>query len=188
LEPTQSRSVSPANKDRSQPQKFECGPGPATPDRIVRVFLTCLSPRRRRHDRFSQTAPTEASAALCRSRLPIRHRVMPNLQPCGWPAACLLLQRATRGRKAATPGQPVAQSAFLEVPPGHSLSRIAGDRWLCRNHSAQPGNLTFRCTHSPSLCCVPQVKNFAPLCRNCGRRDFPVEAVGNLRQNFKRQG
>ena len=95
--------------------------------------------------------------------------------------------RSSKGEEAATPEQPVAQSAFLEVPPGNSLTRIAGDRWLCRNHSAQPGILTFRCTHSPSLCCGPQVKNLAPLCRNCGRRDFPVEVVGNLRQNFARQ-
>jgi len=36
-------------------QKLECGPGPATPDRIVRVSLTCpLSPRRRRNEDLPQ--------------------------------------------------------------------------------------------------------------------------------------
>ena len=123
-------NASPKADDDQRPLvKFECGPWPATPDRIVRVFLTCLSPRRRRHDRFSPTALTEASAALCRSRLASSLSSAP---------------KSNKGEEAATPGQPVAQRAFLEVPPGHSLSRIAGDRWLCRNHSAQPGTLTFR--------------------------------------------
>jgi len=34
--------------------------------------------------------------------------------------------KSNKGEEAATPGQPVAQSAFLEVPPGDSLARIAG--------------------------------------------------------------
>ena len=38
--------------------------------------------------------------------------------------------KSNKGEEAATPGQPVAQSAFLEVPPGDSLSRIAGYRQL----------------------------------------------------------
>jgi len=71
------------------------------------------------------------------------------------PVFCSEEQQGGGGRNA---GQPVAQCAFLEVPPGNSLSRIAGDRWLCRNHSAQPGTLTFRWTHFPSDRCSPQHK------------------------------
>jgi hypothetical protein len=36
--------------------------------------------------------------------------------------------KSNKGEEAATPGQPVALRAFLEVPPGDSLSRIAGNR------------------------------------------------------------
>jgi hypothetical protein len=34
--------------------------------------------------------------------------------------------------------------AFLEVPPDESLARFTGSCWLCRNHSANSGTLTFR--------------------------------------------
>ena len=45
-----------------------------------------------------------------------------------WPAACLLLRRATRGRRPQSPGNQSRRARFWEFPPGDSLSRIAGDR------------------------------------------------------------
>ena len=46
--------------------------------------------------------------------------------------------------EAATPGQPVALARVSDQSPGNSPSRIAGCRWLCRNHPASTGTLTFR--------------------------------------------
>jgi len=56
-----------------------------------------------------------------------------------------------KGEEAASPGNQSRKRVFWKFPPGHSLSRTAGYRWLCRNQPAQPGTLTFRFTHSPSL-------------------------------------
>ena len=74
-----------------------------------------LSPQTRRHDCFSRTAPARG-CCICRSQLPICYLAMANLQLCGGQRPVLLLRRA-KGEEAATPGQPVAQSAFLEVFP-----------------------------------------------------------------------
>jgi len=101
-------------------------------------------------------------------------------QPLRWPAA-LPAHGAGRGGGGRNARATSSHSrAFLEVSPGNSLSRITGCRWLCRNHPAKSGTLTFRWTHSPSVCCAPQYKKLSPLCRTCGRRDFPVEERGNL--------
>ena len=71
-------------------------------------------------------------------------------QPCGGqqPFFC---SEEQKGEEAASPGNQSRKRVFWKFPPGHSLSRTAGYRWLCRNQPAQPGTLTFRFTHSPSL-------------------------------------
>jgi hypothetical protein len=94
----------------------------------------------------SFSPPTLASECrLCRSRLPARDRAITNSQPLQWPAALPCSEEQREGEEAATPGQPVALSAFLEVvPPGDSLSRATGCYWLVRNHPAESGTLTFR--------------------------------------------
>jgi hypothetical protein len=98
-----------------------------------------------------------------------------------------VLRRATErggggGRNARATSRACAR--FSGVSPGNSPSRIAGCRWLCRNHSASSGTLTFRCTHSQPVCCASQYKKLGALCRSCGRCDFPVEARGKLRINI----
>ena len=45
-----------------------------------------------------------------------------------WPTACLVLRRATRGRRPQSPGNQSRRARFWKFPPGDSLSRIAGDR------------------------------------------------------------
>jgi len=71
-----------------------------------------------------------------------------NPQPLRQPAALSrsLLQRVRSGmgEEAATPGQPVALARVFWRSSGDSPSRIAGCRWLCRNHPASSGTLTFR--------------------------------------------
>ena len=149
-------------------------------DRIVRVFPTCpVSPLTRRHDGFSLDSP--------------RKRVLQSLKPVQDSQSCdhssRTLQcpaalfpapksRSGGGRK---PGQPVALSAFPEVSPGNSFSRITGCCWPYRSHLAVSGTLTFRWTHSLIVSFCPQDKKRPPLCRSCGRRDFPVDTRGNLR-------
>jgi len=146
-------------------------------DRIVRVFPTRLCHRgggamtasaRRPRKRVPCLAEAGSGFAISRSLIPtLRH-----------PAARLL--RRAEVEEAASPGNQSRWCAFLEVSPGNSLSRIAGCRWLCRNHPAESGTLTFRWTHSPLLCSSPQHKKCLPLCRSCGRSEFPVDTRGNL--------
>jgi len=84
-------------------------------DRIVRVFLTCLSPRRRRNDRFSPTAPARGAAlaeascriAILRSRFATRRGQRP----------VFLLRRATRGRRPQRPGNQSRRARFWKFPP-----------------------------------------------------------------------
>ena len=52
---------------------------------------------------------------------------------------CSLLRKAMNrtGEEAALPGQPVALARVSGTSPGDSLSRFAGCRWLCRDHSSR---------------------------------------------------
>ena len=79
----------------------------------------------------------------CEAQLSIRHHAMTirNLAVGQQPFLC---SEEQKGEEAATPGQPVALARVSGVSPGDSLSGITGCRWLCRNHSASAGTLTFR--------------------------------------------
>lgn len=106
---------------------------------------------------------------------------------CGTPAA-LPAPKSVWGSEAATPGLPVARCAFLEVfPLGNSLSLAAGCHWLCRNHPAKSGTITFRCNHCYSVWFDRQQKIPARLCRTCGRCHFPVEGGGKVEPNLRHQ-
>jgi len=66
--------------------------------------------------------------------------------------------KSRRGRRPQARATSSRKRGFWKFPPGHSLSRIAGYRRLCRNQPAQPETLTFRFTHSPSLRRTSQYK------------------------------
>jgi len=162
-EAERSRSTSPATKTTNQQlrhRKARHGSAGKAPknrmrptgqppvDRIVRVFLPCpLSPRRRRHDRFSPIAlspfrTTSATFAKASRRFAImRSRTRNRLR---WPAALSCSEEQSQRRRPQRPGNQSRSRAFLDVSPGDPLSRITGCRWLCRNHPAKSGTLTFR--------------------------------------------
>jgi hypothetical protein len=97
----------------------------------------------------------------------INHLAITFAQPLRWPAAPSCSEEQM-GEEAATPGQPVRACARFRRSSGNSPSRITGCRWLCRNHSASSGTLTFRCIHSRPDCPASQYKKVPSLCRNCG--------------------
>jgi len=76
-----------------------------------------LSPRRRRHERFSPITPAQASASFAEAQLQTSHFAMTDPQLCGWPAACLLLRRAKRGRRPQCPGNQSRSARFWKFPP-----------------------------------------------------------------------
>ena len=121
--------------------------GPATRAAFVRGFLFKLVTARR-NDRFSPTALENSAAAFAKARYWIHDLAITILQPRGWPATLLPLRRAEWGRRPQRPGNQFALARGLWIPSGNSPSRIAGCRWLRRNHSASSGTLTFRCIHS----------------------------------------
>lgn len=94
--------------------------GPATQTAFVRGFLLCLVTAWWRNDCFSPTALQRSAAfakAGCRFVI-VRSRTC---NRCGGqrscPAPCCKEQRAGWGRKAATPGQPVALARVFWCPP-----------------------------------------------------------------------
>src|SRR3974390_3738891 len=92
-------------------QKFECGPGPATPDRIVRVFLTCPCHRGGGAMKASTDSARPSECRSCEAQLSIRHHAMTirNLAVGQQPFLC---SEEQKGEEAATPGQPVAKARF----------------------------------------------------------------------------
>jgi hypothetical protein len=122
--------------------KSKCGPGqPPRPHSYV-VSCSALSPRgggmtasaRQRSQRSAAFAKASHRFVILRSRTGNR---------CGGQRS-VLLRRAGWGRRPQCPGNQSRLRAFSGVSPGNSPSRIAGCRWLCRNHSASSGTLTFR--------------------------------------------
>ncbi len=170
--------------------------GPATQAAFVRGFLRCLITAWRRNDRFSPTAlalSQATSAAFAKASCPFlisrsKDLAITNWQDLRWPAVrpapCSKEHQAGGGggRNARATSRTCAR---FWMSASDSPSRIASCRWLCRNHSASSGNFTFRWTHSQPDCCASQHKKVSPLCRTCGRCDFPVEVRGKLRMNFR---
>ena len=170
-------------KRKFRPKKSNAAQGPATPGpHCSCVPVLPASPRRRRHDRFSPTAPA-SGRHFCRSQLPARHLETTSRQPSRG-QQFRPLQRAGR-EEAATPGQPAALARVAGCSPGDRLRAVTGYRWLCRNHAANQERSRFAATHSPILCCALQHKNSAHLCTSCGRTVFLVEAVGKVNNNLR---
>jgi hypothetical protein len=109
-----------------------------------------LSPRRRRHERFSPITPAQASASFAEAQLQTSHFAMTDPQLCGWPAACLLLRRATRGRRPQCPGNQSRSARFWKFPPAiHSrelpvTADSAAITWPVRNSHVSLITLSVR--------------------------------------------
>lgn len=120
--------------------------GPATPTASHVDSCSALVTAGRRNDRLSPTAP-QKECHICQSRLPIRDHATTNPQPLRWPAVRPGSKNRS-GRRPQCPGNPFALARVSGMSPGDSPSRIAGCRWLCRNHSAGPGTPTFSLGHT----------------------------------------
>ncbi len=75
-----------------------------------------LSPRRRRNDRFSPTAPARG-CHICRSQLSTRCRATADPQPCGGQRPVLMLQGARRGRRPQRPDNQSRKRGLWKFPP-----------------------------------------------------------------------
>lgn len=75
-----------------------------------------LSPRRRRNDGFSPTAPAQASAAFAKASLPTHCLATAIQQPCGgqWPFFC---SEEQKGEEAASPGTQSRKRVSECFPP-----------------------------------------------------------------------
>jgi hypothetical protein len=165
---------------KSRPKKIECGPRPATLDRMMRGFLRCpLSPRSGAMT-ASARQPSEAERLkpVALDDLAIAPR-----NPRS-PAALFLLAgaRGGGGRNARATSRALTrfwkfspwQFAFANRRPPLALPQSYGK--LRNAHVSL--DLTFT-----QVGWRAQHKNRARLCRNCGRREFPVEDRGKLRIN-----
>jgi hypothetical protein len=134
--------------------------------RIVRGFLLWLVTAWRRNDRFSPTA-LESSTAFAKARCRF---VLLRLRTCDRRGGQrpVPAQRSGIGGGGRNAPETSCACASAGFPPAIHPRESPDRRWLCRNHSASSGTLTFRCTHSPSHPRPQQYKNHARLCRNCG--------------------
>ena len=142
--------------------------------RIIRGFLPLrLSPRTRRNDCFTPTAPPKR-CRIWQSRLLMRDLSIHIRNRCGGQQPFLL--REQEREEAATPGQPAALARSLEVSPAtHSRESPAatGSPAIIR----QSQELSrFAATHSGADFRRDQYKKRSRLCRTCGRCDSFVEA------------
>ena len=143
------------------------------------VPVPALSPRRRRHERYSQHLPRGAlhmlklgyRLAIVRSRISNR---------CGTNSSALPQEQGGGGgRNARATSRAVAR--FWKFSP----RRFALENHRCCllaaiiRSSQEPSR--FAGTQSLPLCCEPQHKRELALCRNCGGTDFLVEDGGKLR-------
>ena len=139
------------------PQKFECGSASHRAASFYVVSCLPLSPLRggttasaRQRSKGVPHLPKPVADHdfkindLKIKDLKINHPVITNPQPLRWPAALSAPKSKTRGGGRKRPGNQFALSRISGMSPGNSPSRITGCRWLCRNHSASSGTLTFR--------------------------------------------
>ncbi len=158
-------------------------PGPAT--RAALFVCSCSALRHRGGGAMTASARQRSKA------VPLSPKLIADAPSCDDASAtaavasgpsCFEKQVGGGGRNARATSRACASSG--SYPPGNPLSRITGCHWSCRNHPASSGTLTFRCTHSHPVLRAGQYKISMPLCRNCGRRHFPVEVRGKLSQKF----
>jgi hypothetical protein len=75
------------------------------------------------------------------------------------------------------PGQPAALARSSEVVPRRlTLENRRLPLALPQSFGRLRNAYVFASTHCGGLCRARQSKTPAPLCRSCGRCDFPVEA------------
>jgi hypothetical protein len=149
------------------------------PDRIRTWFPACLVTAWRRNDRSGPSAHYLKCAtfakAVCRFailRSPTRNRCGGH-RPCPAPGSEEPKSRTGGGRNArATQGS--RRSAYFWNPPATHSHESPACRWLCRNHSARSGTLTFSLhSLSPSPPRPRNTKNSPP----CAE---PVDVVPSL--------
>ena len=145
----------PRNRFRSRAQKIRMRSRPATGTALVVCSSAALSPRMRRHDRFSVLAlPTSAASAKASRRF--RHPVATFRQLLRRPAA-LIASMSKQGRRPQRPGNqprsplldvfppairshrsPAATSSAAIIGQAQELSRFAAPTL---NEFVAPGNL-----------------------------------------------
>lgn len=187
IQSRRTKCESQAGGERENLRKTRMRPRPATGTAsFVSSCSRRLSPRS-----GAMTAPTlQPSEELLRRSKPIAKP-----QACAHESATaagrqrpFLLQRAVGGLRPQRPGCQSRKARFWKFyPSATSLSLAAGCHWLCRNHPAKSGTITFRCNHCYPVWCAGQQKIPPRLCRTCGRCDFPVEAGGKLRANISHE-
>jgi len=154
-----------------------------------------LSPRRRRHDRFSPIAlspfrTTSATFAKASRRFAImRSRTRNRLR---WPAALSCSEEQSQRRRPQRPGNQSRSRAFLDVPPAirsRESPAAAGSAAIIRpsqelSRFAEPTLIHFVAPRNTKNCphCAETVdvetslwKNEENLRRNCGRNPEEVE-------------
>ncbi len=122
--------------------KIECDPGPATPDRIVRVFLAWHC-RRGGGDMNASASIFPLGALHVLRPVVTRDHAITSLKPLRFEQLCLA-SRARRGRRPQRPGNQSRCRAFLEVFPSAIRSRESPQLLARRNHLVEPGTITFR--------------------------------------------
>ena len=169
-EAERSRSTSPATKTTNQQlrhRKARHGSAGKAPknrmrptgqppvDRIVRVFLPQpLSPRRRRHDRFSPSAPSSLRTTVPHLPKPVTDPSSRDHEPATVAVASspVLLRRAKLGRRPQRPGNQFALSRVVWMFPPAIRSR--------ESPAAAGSAAIIRPSQEPSRFAEPTLRHF----------------------------
>jgi hypothetical protein len=158
------------------------------PDRIRTWFPACLVTAWRRNDRFSPSALHLRSAAFAKAvcrfailRSPTRNRCGGH-RPC--PRSRLLRAVEQDGRRPQCPGNQFRACARLLESPSDSPSRVTGCRWLCRNHSARSGTLTFSLNPLSATLLRLATQKSPPLVQNLWTMCLPCGSPRKTKNNF----
>jgi hypothetical protein len=138
------------------------------PSRIGYVdFCSAFVTAGRRNDCFSPTALPRGSATFAEAQWPSVISRSPTCHCCGASNPIPFPKNKIK-EEAATPGHPVAQARFWNVPDD-SPSRITGCRWPTAIIQQVQKPSRFRLGYFRRDRSRPQQETGFPLCRTCGR-------------------
>ena len=149
--------------------------------------MTASARQRLPVDRVNKEVPP-----LLKLVYPSANLAIPNRQPLRWPSALSTLSSSEElenrtGVRPQCPGNQFrAHARHLEHPPAIHPRESPACRWLCRNHSARSGTLTFSLNPLSARLLLPAIQKTSPLVQNLWTLCLPCGSPRKTKNKFRR--